>query len=100
MNNKYFTILMCIVVVFALIGLVGIAICAVDSNQTSPNYALRPAIEVVNWGGSLIKIRFPYQDYKYILDYSNPYEYIETDAGYDLVIHFDRFERGQTNENS
>ena len=46
-----------------------------------------------------MKIRFPYQDYKYIIDYSNPYEYIETDVGYDLVIHFDRFERGQTNEN-
>lgn len=72
---------------------------AAGSNQTSPNYALRPAIEVVNWGGSLMKIRFPYQDYKYILDYTNPYEYIETDAGYDLVIHFDRFEKGQTNEN-
>lgn len=66
---------------------------AADSNQTSSNYALRPAIEVVNWGGSLMKIRFPYQDYKYIIDYSNPYEYIETDAGYDLVIHFGRFER-------
>lgn len=98
MNRKYFTILMYIVVIFALIGLVGMAICA-SYTQTSPNYALRPAIEVINWGGSSTRIRFPYQDYKYILDYSKPYEYIETDAGYDLVIHFDRFERGQTNEN-
>lgn len=89
----------CFGVFIAIAALLIIAIVAVDSNQTSPNYALRPAIEVVNWGGSVTKIRFPYQDYKYILDYANPYEYIETDAGYDLVIHFGRFERGQVNEN-
>ena len=79
--------------VFIAIAALLIIVVAANSNQTSPNYALRPAIEVVNWGGSLMKIRFPYQDYKYIIDYSNPYEYIETDAGYDLVIHFGRFER-------
>ena len=85
----------CFSVFIVIAVLVMIAAVAADSNQTSSNYALRPAIEVVNWGGSLMKIRFPYQDYKYILDYSNPYEYIETDAGYDLVIHFGRFERGE-----
>ena len=84
--------------VFIAIAALLIIVVAANSNQTSPNYALRPAIEVVNWGGSVTKIRFPYQDYKYILDYANPYEYIETDAGYDLVIHFGRFERRHTNE--
>ena len=89
----------CFSIFIAIAAFLIIAAVAAGSNQTSPNYALRPAIEVVNWGGSSTRIRFPYQDYKYILDYSNPYEYIETDAGYDLVIHFNRFERGQANEN-
>lgn len=83
----YFSVFIAIAAFLIIIAI------AADSNQTSPNYALRPAIEVVNWGGSLMKIRFPYQDYKYIIDYSNPYEYIITDVGYDLVIHFGRFER-------
>lgn len=82
-------------VFIAIAAFLAIVVVAADSNQISSNYALRPAIEVVNWGGSLMKIRFPYQDYKYIIDYSNPYEYIETDAGYDLVIHFGRFEKGE-----
>lgn len=85
----YYSIVFIIIVV-----LLGTGIAAViSSNETTRLYALRPSIEVVNWGGKTAMIRFPYQDYKYILDYSNPYEYIVTDAGYDLVIHFGRFER-------
>ena len=90
MNNKYFAILICIVVVFALIGL----IYAIYGEPAEP-YAARPIVEVRNWSGNALRIRFPYQDYKYIIDYANPYEYIETDVGYDLVIHFGRFERGE-----
>lgn len=94
MNRKRFTILICIIVVFAYIGLIGISIYATYSEPTKL-YAIRPIIEIRNWGGSSLRIRFPYQDYKYIPDYSNPYEYIKTEAGYDLVIHFSRFEGGE-----
>ena len=80
------------VVIIAILMIEGVA---ADSNPSPHNYALRPTIEVVNWGGNSMKIRFPYQDYKYTLDYSNPYEYIKTDVGYDLVVHFSRLEKGE-----
>lgn len=81
--------------IIVIAALLIISVAAVSLNESPPDYALRPAIEIVNWGGSTTKIRFPYQDYKYILDRSNSYEFIETDVGYDLVIHFGRFERGE-----
>ena len=88
--NK-FIIGLCIVVF--IVVLLGAAF--LTEGETSQPYALRPSVEVINWNGNIVKIRFPYQDYKYIIDYANPYEYIETDVGYDLVIHFGRFERGE-----
>ena len=90
------SIIYCCSIFIAIVAFLIVVVSIADSNQTFPNYAPRPIIQVVNWSGNLMKIRFPYQDYKYILDYSNPYEYIETDAGYDLVIHFGRFERGES----
>ena len=94
MKHEHFTTLKCIIVVFILIGLFTMAIYAIYNEPAEP-YAARPIAEVRNWNGNVLRIRFPYQDYKYIIDYANPYEYIETDAGYDLVIHFGRFERGE-----
>ena len=55
---------------------------------TQADYALRPVIEITNWGGAVEKIRFPYLDTKYNLNHENPYEFIETEIGYDLVLHF------------
>lgn len=52
------------------------------------DYALRPVIEITNWGGAVEKIRFPYLDTKYNLNHENPYEFVETDTGYDLILHF------------
>lgn len=80
-----------IIVFLTILGLVFFLTGCSDTYEAP--YAQRPRIEVVNWGGRSVDIRFPYKDAKYILDYSNPYEYIVTDAGYDLVIHFGRFER-------
>lgn len=56
--------------------------------STQAGYALRPVIEITNWGGTVEKIRFPYLDTKYNLNHENPYEFIETEIGYDLVLHF------------
>lgn len=55
---------------------------------TQSDYALRPVIQITNWGGAVEKIRFPYLDTKYNLNHENPYEFIETEIGYDLVLHF------------
>ena len=55
---------------------------------TQADYALRPIIEITNWGGAVEKIRFPYLDTKYNLNHENPYEFVETNEGYDLILHF------------
>lgn len=55
---------------------------------TQADYALRPVIEITNWGGAVEKIRFPYLDTKYNLNREDPYEFVETDTGYDLILHF------------
>lgn len=55
---------------------------------TQADYALRPVIEITNWGGLVEKIHFPYSDIKYNLNHEDPYDFIETEIGYDLVLHF------------
>ena len=86
---KKFIFGLCIVVFTIVLS----GVVVLTENETTQPYALRPSIEVINWNGHIVNIKFPYQDYRYIIDYANPYEYIETEAGYDLVIHFGRFER-------
>ena len=73
-------------IIFALICILACADALLSLTQA--DYALRPVIEITNWGGAVEKIRFPYLDTKYNLNHENPYEFVETEIGYDLVLHF------------
>lgn len=81
------------VVVLILFGF-GVA-AVIDSNASSSKlmYSARPLITVRNWTGSEVKIKFPYQEDKYFINYESPFEYAETENGYDLTIHFIRKEK-------
>lgn len=83
MNRKFFHIAIVYFIFFFILVLVDSFI-----TPTQSDYALRPVIQITNWGGTVEKIRFPYLDTKYNLNHENPYEFIETEIGYDLVLHF------------
>ena len=73
-------------IIFALICILACVDALLSLAQA--DYALRPVIEITNWGGTVEKIRFPYLDTKYNLNHEDPYEFVETEIGYDLVLHF------------
>ena len=83
MNRKLFYLLIASFIFLSILVWVDSFI-----TPTQADYALRPVIEITNWGGAVEKIRFPYLDTKYNLNHENPYEFIETEIGYDLVLHF------------
>ena len=83
MDRKFYILL---IVSIALICILACADALLSLTQA--DYALRPVIEITNWGGSVEKIHFPYLDTKYNLNHENPYEFVETEIGYDLVLHF------------
>lgn len=83
MNRKlFYLVIASFIFIFVLAG------AETFFSLTQADYALRPVIEITNWGGAVEKIRFPYLDTKYNLNHENPYEFIETEIGYDLVLHF------------
>lgn len=83
MSRKLFYIAIVYFIFFFILVLVDSFIA-----PTQFGYALRPVIQITNWGGSVEKIHFPYLDTKYNLNHEDPYEFVETDAGYDLILHF------------
>ena len=83
MNRKFFHIAIVYFIFFFILVLVDSFI-----TYTQSDYALRPVIQITNWGGSVEKIHFPYLDTKYNLNHEDPYEFVETEIGYDLVLHF------------
>lgn len=83
MNRKLFYLVIASFIFLSILVLVDSFI-----TSTQADYALRPVIEITNWGGAVEKIRFPYLDTKYNLNHEDPYEFVETDTGYDLILHF------------
>lgn len=83
MNRKLFYL---VIASFIFLSILVLADSFITPTQT--DYALRPVIEITNWGGTVEKIRFPYLDTKYNLNHEDPYEFVETDTGYDLILHF------------
>ena len=83
MNRKFFYMAIVYFIFLFILFLVDSFI-----TPTQSGYALRPVIQITNWGGSVEKIHFPYLDTKYNLNHEDPYEFVETEIGYDLVLHF------------
>ena len=83
MDRKFYILLIVSIVLICIL-----ACAAALHSLTQADYALRPVIEITNWGGSVEKIHFPYSDTKYNLNHENPYESDPLDAGYALILHF------------
>lgn len=83
------------IMLVSLIALI-VALFIIGMFQTAkeqPTYSLRPLITVENWVDGEFKIRFPYHEEKYIINYESPFDYTTTENGYDLTIHFVRKEK-------